>query len=1320
MVLSVVFMVLAVAAGWENICAGRVESDPSPAIWKADFSRPDNFSWALREGAEGNVSIGRDGIRITKTNDEGYILVTAKAFAVKPGQGVRFSADQVSTNADVNYSSGVLRYFGRQERSLGLCTAAERLNFWNGGLHTMRALPCTPPGMPYRKFGQCFAEDDVLTPAIVVSGRASESLWSEWLAEDLDGANRHWKELTKDLPLPDYRHERQDERAFDEMMAKERDHTAKVERRDGVSRLVIDGEVVSPVAYRATVTAYDPVADRRELFAGKSLGGSAVRLMGREVSLAGHWSAEKGFDFGNMAAQIKSAMRLAGDSLFFVAINGTTPKGFVSKLHPQEAWLDEDGNPVRGGNGSCIASYKGTPEARRKFEREADVWPSPSSPSWRNWVVEGVKGLVAELKAQNLSKRIVGVQMCGFHDGQYSIPYIDTSRWAGEEYRRMLAEGNLVSTNYAFCMKQSYFRAQELFTREFKKALDKESLGILWCESPFEGAINASMFLTSFVRSDALDIVVCQPKYRERLPGYPTVSALPFDSLHLHGKLFFNEYDIRTYANIKERGRNGFVSSKSIGMAADFPMWQTIYRKLAGEADATRMGYWLYDMRGGWFTPREIDDDIKALVREEEMFARLKPSPWRPDVAVVLDEAQILPEGERPLKRINPADEFIYASQCRLLGSSAVPYERYLAEDVIERPEILDGKKMVVFAFMRDIDGRRSSLLRRLASQGTTLVYLSETGTRGGAGITGFEPYLKEGSHNHRMRNEPGVEDSLISLMDSYQRRESNISRNTGRRCSVRENGGIKVLARYVSDGLPAVAERFDADCRRVYVAEPSGLTPSLMNRLARESGAYVAVDSEGLQIDMNGDFVSVHCLKPGDYAFRMPFSGKLINLRSGADEPIVRGFANFTLTAGETRRFRLLKNPWTHQNFLDDPGEFSFAIIPDRTGGDHRGAWTNALAKVNLLRPEFVMSIGDIIPGSWHANGKVRRQWQELKTMLSRVEPPFYSVVGNHDLEAPPKEDMGVFNGANVHPHEDAKRMWQEFNGPEYYSFVHKDVLFVCLNSMDSTNVVGMGRKQCDWFRRTLEDHQDVRWTFVFMHAPKMWTLDEWIRLEDEVLSKRKYTVFAGDWHSYMHVRRLGRDYYVLSVAGGASSMHSREYDLREKLEGVQFGEMDHLTWVTMTKDGPRVANICLDGILPGDYLNLLTTRSTKPNMALDRPVLPGSLERIRKNKAAEEMRSRNYDVWAARFGYRVDDATACLEKAMASGARRLVIDEQRGPWIVARPVKVRSNTTVIIDDGVEVVRKRGVFPGDKPIFDTTGSTNVTIRIGRKKIGAF
>lgn len=412
---------------------------------------------------------------------------------------------------------------------------------------------------------------------------------------------------------------------------------------------------------------------------------------------------------------------------------------------------------------------------------------------------------------------------------------------------------------------------------------------------------------------------------------------------------------------------------------------------------------------------------------------------------------------------------------------------------------------------------------------------------------------------------------------------------------------------------------------------------------------------------------------------------------------------------------------PWTHQDYLDDPEEFRFAIVPDRTGGDFRGAWTNALAKVNLLRPAFVMTIGDLIPGSWQSYASIRRQRQEVKEMLAKVEPPFYSVVGNHDVQPPPRTECEVIGGVKVDPYEDSLRLWNEFNGPDYYSFVYKRVLFVCLNSMDSSDGVGFSEKQCAWFRKTLAEHADVRWTFVFMHAPQAWNRPEWMRLEDEVLAKRKYSVFAGDWHSYVHARRLGHDYYVLSVAGGASDMHAAEYDLRDHLEGPDYGEMDHLTWVTMTKDGPRVANICLDGILPGDYLNELTTKSTTPSVVLDRPASPEVVARIARNQAVQRERRKGFDVWVApRFGYRLDDATPCLQKAMDSGRPRLVIDEQRGPWIVTRPIKVRSNTTVIIDANVEFIRKEGVFPSGQPIFDTTGATNAVIRLGKNIVERF
>ena len=85
-------------------------------------------------------------------------------------------------------------------------------------------------------------------------------------------------------------------------------------------------------------------------------------------------------------------------------------------------------------------------------------------------------------------------------------------------------------------------------------------------------------------------------------------------------------------------------------------------------------------------------------------------------------------------------------------------------------------------------------------------------------------------------------------------------------------------------------------------------------------------------------------------------------------------GVAAAVLLAGGMPRTGTAATPYTHQNFLNDPEEFRFAVIPDRSGGDWRGAWTNALAKVNLLRPDFVITVGDLMEGSVPAD-KTREQ---------------------------------------------------------------------------------------------------------------------------------------------------------------------------------------------------------------------------------------------------------------------------------------------------------------------------------------------------------
>ena len=46
-----------------------------------------------------------------------------------------------------------------------------------------------------------------------------------------------------------------------------------------------------------------------------------------------------------------------------------------------------------------------------------------------------------------------------------------------------------------------------------------------------------------------------------------------------------------------------------------------------------------------------------------------------------------------------------------------------------------------------------------------------------------------------------------------------------------------------------------------------------------------------------------------------------------------------------------------------------------------------------------------------------------------------------------------------------------------------------------------------------------------------------------------------------------------TLASTGGVSGLRGKDY-----------GEFDHFLWITMTEDGPVIANMLLDGILPKD----------------------------------------------------------------------------------------------------------------------------------------
>ena len=305
---------------------------------------------------------------------------------------------------------------------------------------------------------------------------------------------------------------------------------------------------------------------------------------------------------------------------------------------------------------------------------------------------------------------------------------------------------------------------------------------------------------------------------------------------------------------------------------------------------------------------------------------------------------------------------------------------------------------------------------------------------------------------------------------------------------------------------------------------------------------------------------------------------------------------------------------PWTSLDFQDGPEKFAFAVITDRTGGEREGVFGPFMDKVDLMQPAFVMSVGDLIQGYTEDAAQIENEWDVFDGHIETLDAPFFYVAGNHDYMNAEMEEA-----------------WRIRFGASYYHFIYKDVLFLVLNSElldihpEGPDKTG-GPGHADWHdtddrraardaqyayaKQVLADNTDVRWTFVFVHKPFWregwkkpppglsgeygdydlsdypvagpWPIndaptEDWSELE-ALVAKRDYTAFAGHRHTYAYAGgKIGphtHDKIALATTGGISN-----------LRGPAYGEFDHIVWVTMTADGPVIANVGLTEILPKNF---------------------------------------------------------------------------------------------------------------------------------------
>jgi hypothetical protein len=285
---------------------------------------------------------------------------------------------------------------------------------------------------------------------------------------------------------------------------------------------------------------------------------------------------------------------------------------------------------------------------------------------------------------------------------------------------------------------------------------------------------------------------------------------------------------------------------------------------------------------------------------------------------------------------------------------------------------------------------------------------------------------------------------------------------------------------------------------------------------------------------------------------------------------------------------------PWTSVEFQNNPEEFQFVVIGDRTGGaNQQGTFNLAINQLNLLQPEFVINVGDIIEGYSDDKAELNAEWNEVDDMLGQLNMPFFRTPGNHDI-------------AN----ETAQQVWRDRHGATRYYFVYNDTLFVVLDSEDPPReapegikeklelynelqvsdpakaqamlaefmsdeavVAGLSKpvefsdEQLDFVKDALAQNADVRWTFIFLHEPAWENSSDSFKAVQGMLKDRKHTFLAGHLHYYDYDLIDGYEHITMGPAG--ASFHH---------EGP--GNVDHIMWVTMTEDGPEIANIALKGV--------------------------------------------------------------------------------------------------------------------------------------------
>ncbi len=431
-----------------------------------------------------------------------------------------------------------------------------------------------------------------------------------------------------------------------------------------------------------------------------------VKIVQCLINIPYGWWYNRKPDFSNIDLALVKVLTWCPDAYVLPRIGVSAAPVWVEK-HPGEAMRFADGT------GWVPDRYGGTKHQ------------SMASELWRREAAEGLRAVIRHIQRQPYSRRVIGYHVCSGIYGEWHlwapghIPDVSEPmrrrfvRWCQDKYgslaalnrawglhgERALSSWDQIKcpgipernasdlgcfkdlsksryvADYWQCLHEATVEAIANLARVVKRETRRQAL----CGA-FYGYITdlgwaqegGHLAVSEHLRNPDIDFLCSPHSYVRREPGGDAGFRAYPRSIRLHGKLFIDENDDRTY-----------LTTESDGLRHVNTLRETLnlMRRGLANAIANRCGEWLFDLSGGWFVGEEFGREFR---RERRIFEQALRS-WRDsgaaETAVVCSPKSFftLADWKSGKDRLTPG---LFQREYGNFYRMGAPFDTVLADDV--------------------------------------------------------------------------------------------------------------------------------------------------------------------------------------------------------------------------------------------------------------------------------------------------------------------------------------------------------------------------------------------------------------------------------------------------------------------------------------------------------------------------------------------------------------------------------------------------------------------------------------------------------------